>query len=71
MKGDDIQLALVSPFEALSNLNISPDEVASELIPLRDERFEVIACHGASLMVAKVRGEARRQRAALIRNPRY
>jgi len=37
MKGDDIQLALVSPFEALSNLNISADKVASELIPLPDE----------------------------------
>ena len=56
MKGDDIQFAVVSPFEALSNLNISPDKVTSELIPLRDERFEVIACHGASLMVARQNG---------------
>jgi len=49
MKGDDVQFAVVAPFKALSNLDISPDKVASELIPLPDERFEMIACHGASL----------------------
>ncbi len=59
MKGDDIQFAVVSPFEALSNLDISPDKVASELIPLRDKRFEVIACQGGSPMVASVCGDRR------------
>jgi len=54
MKGDDVQFAVIASLGAFSNLNISSDKVAPELIPLRDKRFEMIACHNASLLMVSV-----------------
>lgn len=63
-KRDHIQLAFVAPVGAAANLNIAPDEVASELIPLAYQLLEVVrrcaikkpsalACTGSNLSLSK------------------
>ena len=51
MKRDNVQFALVSALQSLSDLDIPANEESLELVPLRHQVFQMVTRHQRSLFV--------------------
>src|SRR5438045_128906 len=45
MKSHNIQLTIVTTSRALTDADVSPQEIALVLVPFSDKLFEIICCH--------------------------